>query len=208
MALNLKNIEPKLAAGVFAAGVITPYVFSLLKYLAVKIVSRNKKLITKTYAAIEMGGTNFKVAIANVLIDKDGNIKDIKIVKDKADRVNDADCDQTIRSIGEFLGDQEYDFIGVASFGPLCLDQTSNEFGNITSTPKLHWRNYPLLTKIKAHTKAKKYGFDTDVNAPALAQLKLGGHNASESLVYVTVGTGVGIGVVANGNTIHGLVHP
>jgi hypothetical protein len=100
MALNLKNIEPKLAAGIFAVGVITPYIFSLLKCLTKKIVIRNKKPIVKTYAAVEMGGTNFKVAIADVLIDGDGNIKDIKIVKDKSDRVNDADCDETIRSIG------------------------------------------------------------------------------------------------------------
>lgn len=46
------------------------------------------------------------------------------------------------------------------------------------------------------------------MNAPAFAEMKLGNHKAHDSLVYVTVGTGVGIGVVANGNTVHGLMHP
>lgn len=53
-----------------------------------------------------------------------------------------------------------------------------------------------------------KTGIDTDVNAAAYAEFKLGKHSAQESLAYITVGTGVGVGVIAQGKTIHGLTHP
>lgn len=155
-----------------------------------------------------MGGTNYNVAVATATLDSKGTVKDIVITRNKTDRVNDQDCDLTIQDIGRFLGDQLYDFIGVASFGPVCLDQTNKDFGKITSTPKLHWRDFPILAKVRQYTQAKTYGFDTDVNAPALAEFRLGRYHAQGSLVYVTVGTGVGVGVVVNGQTVHGLVHP
>ena len=53
-----------------------------------------------------------------------------------------------------------------------------------------------------------KAGIDTDVNSAAYAEFKLGKHAAQESLAYITVGTGVGVGVIAQGKTIHGLTHP
>jgi len=51
-------------------------------------------------------------------------------------------------------------------------------------------------------------GIDTDVNAAAFAEFKLGNHHVKESLAYITVGTGVGVGVIAQGKTVHGLTHP
>lgn len=52
------------------------------------------------------------------------------------------------------------------------------------------------------------FKFDTDVNAPALAEFKLLHQNSSTSSAYVTIGTGVGVGLVVNGNTVHGMMHP
>ncbi len=49
---------------------------------------------------------------------------------------------------------------------------------------------------------------DTDVNAAAMAEFKLGKHAIKQSLVYITIGTGVGVGVIVNGKPIHGLTHP
>jgi fructokinase len=49
---------------------------------------------------------------------------------------------------------------------------------------------------------------DTDVNAAAMAEFKLGKHEIKQSLVYITIGTGVGVGVIVNGKPIHGLTHP
>ena len=46
------------------------------------------------------------------------------------------------------------------------------------------------------------------VNAAALSELRLGGHGNISSICYVTVGTGIGVGVAVNGQTVAGLMHP
>ena len=68
-----------------------------------------------------MGGTNYKAAKANVIIAENGSIKYITITDTVSGRVNDEDCDQTMDEIGNFFGQFQYDFIGIASFGPICL---------------------------------------------------------------------------------------
>ncbi len=50
--------------------------------------------------------------------------------------------------------------------------------------------------------------FDTDVNAPALAEHRWNARPFENSCAYITVGTGVGVGLVINGSTVHGLLHP
>ena len=54
-----------------------------------------------------------------------------------------------------------------------------------------------------------KVAFDTDVNVVALFEHMYGGHDdAKQNLCYITVGTGIGLGLVINGQTVHGLIHP
>ena len=101
--------------------------------------------------------------------------------------------------------------MGVAAFGPICLDKKSDLYGYVTTTPKPQWGNYPLLPKLKAGIKNLKPGmkiaFDTDVNVVALFEsLRVGGKY--KNLAYITVGTGIGVGVVVNGEMVHGLIHP
>lgn len=73
------------------------------------------------------------------------------------------------------------------------------------------WGNTDVVTLLglKDEFKNIPFLFDTDVNAPALAeyQLKMTTSNVS-SAAYITIGTGVGVGLVVNGKTVHGLVHP
>ena len=106
--------------------------------------------------------------------------------------------------------------LGIASFGPVCLDKTSPQYGNITMTPKIAWRNYPLLSNLrkafKFEERSEKIFFDTDVNAPALFEFQrlrlLPNSPVKESLCYVTIGTGIGIGLIINGKCVHGMMHP
>jgi len=99
------------------------------------------------------------------------------------------------------------DALGVASFGPLDLHPGSQTYGWITTTPKLAWRNYPLLEKL-LDGRDIPAAIDTDVNAAVIAEAEQGAARGCGSAVYVTVGTGIGGGVCVNGQTIHGLLHP
>lgn len=97
--------------------------------------------------------------------------------------------------------------LGVASFGPVDLDPRSPAFGHITSTPKPDWRNIDICGVLRRALNAP-IGFDTDVNAAALAEARWGAARGLDNVLYLTVGTGIGGGALANGSPLHGLIHP
>ena len=95
----------------------------------------------------------------------------------------------------------------MASFGPLELRQESAKFGCVTSSAKTGWRGVNVLSRVAAGRRCA-LGFNTDVNAAALAEGRWGAAQALSDFAYVTVGTGVGVGVVANGSLLGGCNHP
>jgi fructokinase len=97
--------------------------------------------------------------------------------------------------------------VGVGSFGPIDLDRGSPTWGHITMTPKLPWRNFNLAAAISRAAGAP-VAFDTDVNAAALGEHQWGAAQGLETFLYLTVGTGIGGGAMANGRLLHGLTHP
>ena len=97
--------------------------------------------------------------------------------------------------------------LGIGSFGPVDLRRDSPTYGYITQTPKLAWRNAPLLPVLR-DALAIPVGLDTDVNAAAMAEAELGAARGLDSCLYVTIGTGVGGGLVIGGKPVHGLTHP
>lgn len=98
--------------------------------------------------------------------------------------------------------------IGVASFGPLDLDERSSTYGFITTTPKRGWGHTDLLGPLRRAFADVPLGFDTDVNGAALGEGRWGAAQGLEDFVYVTVGTGIGGGAIVRGKPVHGLVHP
>ena len=96
--------------------------------------------------------------------------------------------------------------VGVACFGPVDLDPRSATFGRITTTPKPGWAGTDVVGALRAL--ALPIAFDTDVNGAALGEHRWGAGRGVEPFVYVTVGTGIGGGVVVGGRPVHGLVHP
>jgi len=98
--------------------------------------------------------------------------------------------------------------LGVASFGPVDLDERSPTYGFITTTPKPGWRDTDILGLLRRAFPAIPIGFDTDVNGAALGEGRWGAARGLEDFVYITVGTGIGGGGVARGKLLHGLVHP
>lgn len=97
--------------------------------------------------------------------------------------------------------------IGIASFGPVELDHASPRWGHITNTPKPGWAGCDIAGHF-ARALGVPVGFDTDVNGAALAEARWGAGQGSASLAYVTVGTGIGGGLVIDGVPVHGVAHP
>jgi fructokinase len=97
--------------------------------------------------------------------------------------------------------------VGVGSFGPVDLRRASPTWGTITTTPKPGWTNTDVLGALGAALDVP-LGFDTDVNAAALGEHCFGAAVGLDTFCYLTVGTGIGGGVMANGLLLHGLLHP
>jgi fructokinase len=96
--------------------------------------------------------------------------------------------------------------LGIASFGPIDLDRNSPTYGWITSTPKPRWRRTPVTAGFQALD--LPLGFDTDVNGAALAEGRWGAARGLADFAYITVGTGIGVGLCVNGGLAHGFLHP
>ena len=96
--------------------------------------------------------------------------------------------------------------LGIASFGPLDLDRTSAQYGSISTTSKPGWRNTDLVRRL-ARVFPVPVGFDTDVNAAALAEGRWGAAKHLADYAYVTVGTGIGVGLVVDGRPTYGFSH-
>ena len=97
--------------------------------------------------------------------------------------------------------------IGIASFGPLDLDPASPTVGFITETPKPGW-SWVDVAGCLGRALSLPTVIDTDVNAAVLAESRWGAGIGHDPLVYLTVGTGIGGGVLVAGHVLHGLVHP
>ena len=97
--------------------------------------------------------------------------------------------------------------VGIAAFGPLDLDPASPTYGSITTTPKPGWAGTDLAGTLR-RALGIAVAIDTDVNAAAVAEHRWGAARGLDTLVYLTVGTGIGGGALVKGRPLHGLVHP
>ncbi|MBB6671533.1 ROK family protein [Cohnella nanjingensis] len=146
--------------------------------------------------AIEAGGTKFVCGIGN----EQGTIEDrVSFPTEQPEK--------TLAQVIAYFQDKQVEAIGIGSFGPINIDPASPEYGHVTTTPKPGWSNYPFLGKMKEAFDVP-FGWDTDVNAAALGEATWGAAKGLDSCVYYTIGTGVGVGVYAEGKLVHGLVHP
>ena len=107
----------------------------------------------------------------------------------------------------QWWDDQRFDALGIASFGPVTLDQDAEDHGCIRTTPKPGWTRTAVLPRLRAHF-ACPIAIETDVNAAALAEYRWGHGQGADSLVYLTLGTRVGGGVLIGGQPVHGRLHP
>jgi fructokinase len=97
--------------------------------------------------------------------------------------------------------------LGVGSFGPVDLRVGSETSGWITKTAKPGWSNTNVVGALREELDVP-VAFETDVNAAALAEQRWGAARGLSNFIYLTVGTGIGAGIVINGRPVHGLMHP
>lgn len=119
--------------------------------------------------------------------------------------------DLTLGAITEQLdswwAERPFAALGIASFGPLELDPTSSRYGEVLPTPKPYWAGAPVGGTLLDRWPCPA-GIDTDVNGAALAEYRWGAGAGANSICYITIGTGVGGGLLIGGTPIHGAMHP
>ncbi|MCX8514050.1 MAG: ROK family protein [Burkholderiales bacterium] len=154
----------------------------------------------KVYAAIEAGGTKFNCAVGT----SDGDILASTRIETKLP-------DETFTQVLNFFQAQSQNYqiesLGIGSFGPIDADINSPTYGYITSTPKPGWNNTNIVGFFAQHLKLPIV-FDTDVNAAAIGEHRLGHAQSLNNFVYITIGTGIGGGIFCNGKIISGKHHP
>ncbi|MBV9817733.1 MAG: ROK family protein [Solirubrobacterales bacterium] len=111
------------------------------------------------------------------------------------------------RIVGFFEKHQVPKAVGIGSFGPVDVDPSSPTWGNVTTTPKPGWQDILVATTLRDRLDLP-VAFDTDVSAAALGEHRWGAGRGRESLCYLTVGTGIGAGLIIDGRPVRGLVHP
>lgn len=148
------------------------------------------------FGAIEAGGTKFVCAVGT----ENGKIKDRVSIPTTTP-------DETMPEVIAFFKKYSVEAIGIGSFGPVDVDKNSPTYGNITTTPKLAWKDYPLLATVQKEFSIP-IGFNTDVNAAALGEATLGAAKGLDSCLYITIGTGIGAGAYIHGELLQGFTHP
>lgn len=147
-------------------------------------------------AGVELGGTKC-VCILGTGPD------DIRAIE----RVPTTTPAETLAGIEAILdGWRGFDALGIPSFGPVGIDRAAPDWGHITATTKPGWSGTDIAPRLGARY-AVPVGFDTDVVGAALAEGLWGAAQGLGDLAYVTIGTGVGVGLVAGGKPLAGLTH-
>ena len=149
------------------------------------------------YAGIEAGGTKFVCMVAagpdNVLVQTSFPTTHPEETLGKA--------------IAFFKEHRPFAGMGIGTFGPCDLNPASPTYGHLFTSIKPGWKDADILGTFRQAFDVP-IEIDTDVNAAALAEFTWGAGQGLESILYLTVGTGIGGGGIVNGRMIHGLMHP
>jgi len=151
-------------------------------------------------AGVELGGTK-----AIVVLGRGTEIEERV-------RFEVSDAAATLRQIADQLGawqrEAPIEALGIASFGPVGVTPGRPDYGHVLeTTPKPGWADADLIGSL-APLVDGPVGLHTDVTAAALAEGRWGAARDCDDYCYITIGTGIGIGVVAGGAPISGMLHP
>lgn len=148
------------------------------------------------FGALEAGGTKMVCAVGK----EDGTILEQISIPTRTP-------EETIPEIVAYFKDKDIKALGIGAFGPVNVSKGTDKYGYILDTPKLAWKYFDLLGTIQKELNIP-IGIDTDVNGSCLGELTFGSAKGLKNVVYITIGTGVGVGIAVDGNLVHGMLHP
>tara|TARA_B100001029_G_scaffold71046_1_gene57885 strand:+ start:19308 stop:20144 length:837 start_codon:yes stop_codon:yes gene_type:complete len=143
---------------------------------------------------VELGGTKCVLAVA----ESPESVLNKRIIGTE-------DPKNTFKKINSFFDSYNIEKLGVGSFGPIVLNSGANNYGMLVSESKKGWNGVNVVDSLSSIT--SNIIIDTDVNAAALGEYKYGAGKLAETFVYVTVGTGIGVGVLIEGKPHIGNFH-
>lgn len=151
------------------------------------------------YGGIEAGGTKFVCAVGS-------GPDELRAVEQFRTSTPEVDIPRAIDFLRKHGGAEGVTAVGIASFGPVDPDPRSPKYGYVTTTPKPGWAHTDFAGPI-GRALGVPVGFDSDVNGAALGEHRWGAGQGLDTVIYITVGTGLGGGGLVNGRLIHGLMH-
>jgi fructokinase len=150
------------------------------------------------HAGIELGGTKTVVATGK----SDGTVTEEWRFPTTTPEETFGRAAAWLKERGQPVG------IGIAAFGPVGVVKGRETYGKILATPKAGWAGIPIVNYFQAAFTAAAITIETDVNAAALAEARLGAARGFDDVAYITIGTGIGAGILSGGHLIHGALHP
>jgi len=153
------------------------------------------------YGGIEAGGTKFVCLVGR---GPEDIVDRLRIPTDSPTET----IQRVLDFFRPFAAEGRLAGVGIGTFGPVDLNPASDTFGYVTTTPKPGWAFTDLFGAVQRGLDLPAV-IDTDVNAAACGeQAWVGANRGLDPFLYMTVGTGIGVGAVINGRPLHGLIHP
>ncbi|HEL1717144.1 TPA: ROK family glucokinase [Streptococcus suis] len=157
--------------------------------------------MAKKIIGIDLGGTSVKLAILTT----EGEIQEKWSIKtnilDEGSHIV-PDIIDSIKQRFETHGLTKDDFLGVGMGSPGVVD---SEAGTVIGAYNLNWKTLQLVKDQFESALGLPFFIDNDANVAALGEQWVGAGNNNPNVVFMTLGTGVGGGVIAAGNLIRGV---
>jgi fructokinase len=151
------------------------------------------------HAGIELGGTKCVAILAR----DHGEVLEREVIPTTSP-------EETLgiaeRVLLQWQRDHGFAALGIASFGPVDVNPESATFGHILATPKSGWARVDIVSPLR-RAAGVPLVLDTDVNGAAFAEMRWGSGRGFADFAYVTVGTGIGVGLIVNGRPTRGFGH-
>lgn len=150
---------------------------------------------------VEAGGTKMVCAVA----------REPGVILDEV-RFPTTNPEETLGRVRDYFERAQEDYgqlgaIGYGTFGPAAVTKGDANYGKVLPTPKPGWQGADVIGFLENAFPNVALSFDTDVNAAAIGEGFAGAAQGLKNFIYVTIGTGIGGGVVVEGKALNARPH-